>query len=268
MREKTEASNKGINVMTNYVNCFLDSARGIYIPQNFAESIDLKDWTGIKKSDFDILLAGPEAESYWDAWQSVLDNAESTCGAVLYQDGDLFLVYRDKGLQDLNDYLESVLEYETRHGDAGDAYAYMVPESVDLQDIQRQLAEETLLQGPGETALDARWTLKFPLNLRGLELDRVIELALACFAMVPGSIWGPYGDAGLVLAGFPVQEIETELPEQFCGLLLDLIGDNGAEAYIREGGRLAYMGTDSCWYACVSVKDLQDAIDAEVFEQA
>jgi hypothetical protein len=247
-----------------YVYLFLDGNRGIYIPQNFAESIDPADWTGIDAGDLDVLKAGPDHESYWDAWQSVLDYAESKDGAVLHQDGDLWVIYRDRAVQDLNAYLESVLEYETRHGDAGDAYAYIVPDSVSLQDVQRQLDAEVLLQGPGETALDAKWSPKFPLDLRGLDLDRVIELALDCFEMVPGSIWGPYGDAGLVLAGFPVQEIETELPEQFCGLLLDLIGDNGTDAYIPEGGRLAYMATDASWYACVSVRDLQDAIDAEV----
>jgi hypothetical protein len=251
-----------------YVECFLDSARGIYIPQNFAEVIDAADWTGIDGGDLDVLKSGPDHESYWDAWQSVLDHAEAKDGATLHQDGDLFLVYRDKALVDLNEYLESVLEYETKHGDAGDAYAHMVPESVDLQDIQRQLAEEVLLQGPGETALDAKWSPKFPLDLRGLDLDRVIVLALDCFEMVPGSIWGPYGDAGLVLAGFPVQEIETEVPDTFDGLVIDLIGDNGSDAYIPEGGRLAYMSTDAAWFACVSVKDLQDAIDAEVLADA
>jgi hypothetical protein len=246
-----------------YCHLFLDGNRGIYIPQNFAESIDIADWTGIDAGDLDVLKAGPDQESYWDAWQSVLDYAESKDGAVLHQDGDLWLIYRDRAVQNLNAYLESVLDYEIRHGDAGDAYAHMVPESVNLQDVQRQMEEEVLLQGPGQTALNAKWSPKFPLDLRGLDLDRVVTLALDCFKMVPGSIWGPYGDAGIVLAGFPVQEIETEIPDTFMDVL-DHIGDNGSDAYIPEGGRLAYMATDAVWYACVSVRDLQDAIDAEV----
>ena len=250
--------------MTNYCNCFLDSARGIYIPQNFAESISLDEWTGIDKSDFDILLAGPDHEDYWEAWTQVLDNAESNCGATLWQDGDLFLVYRDKALADLNEYLESIVEYETRHG--GENYAYMVTEcNPDLQDIARQLEEETLLQGPNETALDAEWSKKLDLNLRGLDVETVANLALECFDMVSGSIWGPYED-GLVIAAYPVQEIETELPEQFDGIILDLIGDNGSDAYIPEGGRLAYMATDSVWYAVASVEKLQAEIDSLVLK--
>lgn len=243
-----------------YSELFLDSNRGVYIPQHFAELIDVQDWTGIDAEDLDVLRAGPDAEEYWDAWTSVLDNAETRDGRVLHQDGDLWLVARDRAIEDLNKYFEDVHEYETRHGDAGDAYSYLV-EDVDAEDVKRQI-DATKLQ----------WdeTLKFyidvpalDLDVRGLDLDRVIRLALDVFQMVPGSIWGPFED-GLVLAGFPVREIETEIPQEFDGIVLDLIGDNGTDAYIRDGGRLAYIATDSVWYAVASVKDLQDAIDAVV----
>jgi hypothetical protein len=253
--------------MTKHCNCFLDSARGIYIPRDFAESISLNDWTGIDKADFEILLSGPDHEDYWEAWTQVLDNAESNCGATLYQDGDLFLVYREKALADLNGYLESVVEYETRHCDAGENYAYLVTESnPDLQDIARQLAEEKLLQGPTETALDAAWTKKLDLNLRGLDVETVANLALECFEMVSGNIWGPCED-GLVIAAYPVQEIETEIPNMFDGLVLDLIGDNGSDAYIPDGGRLAYIATDAVWYAVANVEKLQAEIDSYVAER-
>ena len=248
-----------------YSECFLDSARGIYIPQNFAELIDVQDWTGIDAEDVQVLRSGPDHESYWDVWQDVLDYAETRDGRVLYQDGDLWLVARDRAIEDLNAYFEQVHEYETRHGDAGDAYSYLV-EDVDAEDVKRQLAEEVLRQAPGESALDAKWSPKLDLDLRGLDLEDVIRLALDVFQMVPGSIWGPFED-GLVLAGFPVQEIETEVPQEFDGIVLDFIGDNGTEAYIPDGGRLAYIATDSVWYAVASVKDLQDAIDAEVLAE-
>ena len=246
-----------------YSELFLDSNRGIYIPKSFAELIDPKDWSGFDVQDLDVLRAGPDHESYWDTWQDVLDYAETRDGRVLHQDGDLWLVARDKAIEDLNKYFEDVHEYETRHGDAGDAYAYCV-QDVDAEDVKRQI-DATKLQ----------WdeTLKFyidvpalDLDVRGLDLDRVIELALDVFQMVPGHIFGPEAD-GLVLAGFPVQEIETEVPQEFDGLVLDLIGDNGTDAYIRDGGRLAYIATDSVWYAVASVKDLQDAIDAEVLAE-
>lgn len=249
-----------------YSDLFLDSARGIYIPRDFADAIDIADWTGINPEDLEVLRAGPDAEDYWDAWQSVLDYAETKDGRVLYQDGDLFLVARDKAIEDLNAYFADVLEYETRHGDAGDAYAGLV-EDVDVQDVQRQLEDEVLFQGPGQTALDATWIPKLDLDLRGLDLEDVIRLALDVFQMVPGSIWGPFED-GLVLASFPVQEIETEVPDAFDGIVLDFVGDNGTDAYIPDGGRLAYMTTDAVWYAVANVKDLQDAIDSEVLADA
>ena len=251
-----------------YSELFLDGNRGVYIPQDFAEAIDVKDWTGIEAEDLDVLRAGPDHESYWDAWQDVLDHAETRDGRVLHQDGDLWLVARDKAIEDLNAYFEQVLEYETRHGDAGDAYSYLV-EDVDAEDVKRQLADEKLTRvadGTGD-AIGHKWVKKLDLDLKGLDVEDVVRLALEVFEMVPGSMWGPFED-GLVLAGFPVQEIETEVPEDFDGLVLDLIGDNGTDAYIPEGGRLAYIATDAAWYAVASVKDLQDAIDAEVLEDA
>lgn len=248
-----------------YSEIFFDANRGVYIPQDFAKAIDPDDWTGIKMEDLDVLRAGPDHESYWDAWTSVLDYAETKDGRVLHQDGDLWIVARDKAIEDLNKYFEDVHEYETRHGDAGDAYAVCV-EDVDLQDVQRQLEEEVLFQGAGQTALDATWTRKLDLDLKGLDVEEVARLALGVFQMVPGSIWGPFED-GLILDAFAVQEIETEVPEDFDGIVLDLIGDHGTDAYIT-GTRRAYIATDAVWYAVASVKDLQDAIDAEVKSDA
>lgn len=249
-----------------YTTLFLDSARGVYIPQNFAESISLEDWTGIKPEDLETLKEGPDAEFYWDVWTSVLDCAESKDGYVLHQDGDLWLVKRDAATEDLNAYFAEVLEYETRHGDAGDGYSHLV-EDVDAEDVKRQLAEESMIKAEDGTgdSLDYKWIKKLDLDLRGLEIERVIELALECFEMVPGSIWGPFED-GLVLASFAVQEIETDIPESFDGIVLDLIRES-TDAYITGTDR-AYISTDAVWYAAASVKDLQDAINAEVEVEA
>jgi hypothetical protein len=77
------------------IHCIMDSAHGIYIPQNFAEEYltDLRQWSGVSKDDRATLLVGPDHESYWDAWCNVLDNAEhKTTGSTLYQDGDLFII--------------------------------------------------------------------------------------------------------------------------------------------------------------------------------
>ena len=250
-----------------YTTLFLDSNRGVYIPQHFAEAIDVKDWTGIKAEDLDVLRAGPDAEFYWEAWQDVLDHAETLDGRVLHQDGDLWLVARDKAIEDLNAYFADMLEYQTRHGDAGDAYAHLV-EDVDLQDVQRQLEDETMVKaedGDGDS-LGYKWIKKLDLDLRGLDLEDVARLALDVFRMESGSIYGPFAD-GLVLDAFAVQEIEIEIPEDFDGIVLDFIGDNATDAYMTGTGR-AYIATDATWYAVASVKDLQDAIDAEVLEDA
>ena len=249
-----------------YSDLFLDSARGIYIPRDFADAIDIADWTGINPEDLEVLRAGPDAEDYWDAWQSVLDYAETKDGRVLHQDGDLWLVARDKAIEDLNAYFADVLEYETTHRDAGDNYAGLV-EDVDVQDVQRQLEDETMVKAEDGTgdSLGYTWVKKLDLDLKGLDVEDVARLALEVFGMVRGSIWGPFED-GLVLASFAVQEIETEVPEAFDGIVLDLIRES-TDAYITGTDR-AYIATDAVWYAVASVKDLQDAIDAEVLAKA
>lgn len=75
---------------------FLDSNRGIYIPQAFMEMIDEKYLSNVSEEDKVILLQGPKNEFYWDTWVTVLDNAiindpeKGEC--VLHQDGDLWIV--------------------------------------------------------------------------------------------------------------------------------------------------------------------------------
>lgn len=79
--------------MNNSVVCLLNSSRGQYIPQNFAELFDMKEW-GISEEDASILLSGPDHEWYWEAWENVLDNAEFTDANgnkyKLHQNGDLW----------------------------------------------------------------------------------------------------------------------------------------------------------------------------------
>lgn len=243
--------------MSNYITHFLDSARGVYIPRDFAEIIDPQDWTGIDPQDLQTLKSGPDSEFYWDAWQSVLDYAESKDGWTLHQDGDLWLVQFDKAVSDFNDYCEDMLEYETRHGDAGDAYAHCVQE-VDSEDVNRQLEAEAMIKDEvNGDSLGYAWAKRLPLNLRGLSLDEVSNIALQCFGMVPGSVYGPYED-GLVLDAFAVQEIEIEIPSEFLEVI-ELI-ESAVDAYVTGTGR-AYVATDAVWYAIASVQDLQAGIN-------
>jgi hypothetical protein len=80
---------------------YADSARGVYIPQYFAESIKRECVTGIDLADLDQLAQGPDScEWYWDIWNDVESRAlvtDTESGTVyrLYQDGDLWLVPAD-----------------------------------------------------------------------------------------------------------------------------------------------------------------------------
>ena len=103
----SEASNIASNVLDlefdnmddyeiNLSNATLmvDSRQGVYAPQIMAEIIrDNRDsFTGINDLDLSCVLAGPDAEGYWDAWHNIESNAVHESGATLYQDGDIWLV--------------------------------------------------------------------------------------------------------------------------------------------------------------------------------
>ena len=67
----------------------LSDARGIYIPRDF---MDFENWQGITEWQREQLQA-PDNEFYWDAWESVLNNATYKDGKYTYhlmQDGNLW----------------------------------------------------------------------------------------------------------------------------------------------------------------------------------
>jgi len=77
---------------------FADGARGIYIPQYFAESIERDLVKGVSDEDWEILEAGPDHEFYWEAWDDVERSAEVVLDGHTYTltygegGGDLFLI--------------------------------------------------------------------------------------------------------------------------------------------------------------------------------
>ena len=80
------------------INLLLDSARGQYIPRDFIQGFDLNKFSGI--SDWTIeQCQNPDNEAYWEAWESILNNAEykHSDGRIftLHQDGDLWLICYD-----------------------------------------------------------------------------------------------------------------------------------------------------------------------------
>lgn len=85
------------------IELLLDSNRGVYIPQNFAQDFDISAF-GFTENDPDILCLrdGPNEENewYWEAWHSVLDKAIHTAknGDIytLHHDGDLFAICYEK----------------------------------------------------------------------------------------------------------------------------------------------------------------------------
>lgn len=80
---------------------FSDSARGVYIPQHFAESVKRECVSGVDSADLDTLANGPDScEFYWDIWHDVEQSAivtdpDTGIAYTLYQDGDLWLVPGD-----------------------------------------------------------------------------------------------------------------------------------------------------------------------------
>lgn len=89
---------------------WLNDARGVYLPQDFAGSFAnrAKSVTGVDDKTWTILDAGPEHEQYWEAWEDVCNNAVITnddgVEYFIHQDGDCWLV--PKGME-WNDHEES-----------------------------------------------------------------------------------------------------------------------------------------------------------------
>lgn len=95
--------------MTTYINCYSDSARGIYIPQHFAESIIRECLSGVTNDDLAILESGPDTDLYWEVWDDVLSDAELTDSQgntwTLWQDGDLWLIRTDTPHDQLTEFM-------------------------------------------------------------------------------------------------------------------------------------------------------------------
>lgn len=83
----------------------LSDNRGVFIPQHFAEGFRFAGIDGLTEADKNVILGvdpsdvetcrlGTDAEWYWEAWDSILNNAhwldEEGNKFFLYQDGDLW----------------------------------------------------------------------------------------------------------------------------------------------------------------------------------
>jgi len=75
---------------------FLDSNRGMYIPRDFALTVNRECLSGVTEYELAVLEQGPDHDLYWDVWNDVECNAVlyAATGDVtfrLYQDGELWL---------------------------------------------------------------------------------------------------------------------------------------------------------------------------------
>ena len=89
---------------------WLNDARGIYIPRDFANSFAdrAKHVQNVSDEDWTILEAGPYHEWYWEAWVNVCDNAIVTDNDGvrfrIHQDGDCWLIPEGMEWSEENDF--------------------------------------------------------------------------------------------------------------------------------------------------------------------
>jgi hypothetical protein len=175
---------------------------------------------------------------------------------------------KQNAIDAIDAYCAAQLDYAESHDDAGDAYAFMIAESwceTDEYHLTRNLIGPTVQDLSKGYSEDGRYVPAWTVDSMGLEPDILSDIAIDLFVMQRGSIYGPYTD-GIVLGGFPVQEIEIELDELgIDGVTFDLIRES-CDAYINDSG-LAYMSTDAVWFAVVCPVAFQAAI-ADYVEEA
>lgn len=174
----------------------------------------------------------------------------------------------DQAIESINELCESQLEYETRHGDAGNNYAHMPAENwteQDTQDFIEQLRRENFdsaeyVQGLGWVNYKPQWqVLGIDPRWQTISPNLLAHMALESYAMSAGSMYGCFED-GITLAEYAVQEIEIDL--ECLGLdamTLDLVRES-CDAYISGCDR-AYVTTDACWFAVVDIEALNIEIE-------
>ncbi len=168
----------------------------------------------------------------------------------------------------INGLCESMLEYETRHGDAGDNYAHMVAEGWTDQktrDFIEQMNREKFesseyVQGSGWINYKPQWQLLgIDPRWKEIEPDVMADYALESFDMAAGSIWGCFED-GITLDAYAVQEIEIELDHlDIDHDVMDSVRES-CDAYISGCDR-AYVATDAVWFALLDVESLNCHIE-------
>lgn len=81
------------------MDCIIDGAYGVYVPQVFAERFGDK----IPNDAREVLEKGPDSQEYWETWDDVLRSVTLRIGneeLILHQgeSGDLFIMGIDEPL--------------------------------------------------------------------------------------------------------------------------------------------------------------------------
>jgi hypothetical protein len=167
---------------------------------------------------------------------------------------------KQNAINAINSLCESMLEYETRHHDAGDNYSFMVAESWHEQKtldmvqsfkeekrdcrVKEHFAADSYKHQWQLLGIDKRW--------QDIEPEILADMALDSFYMTAGSIYGPFDNDVIVLDSFPIGEIEVCLDQlDIDYLTIDLVRES-CDAYIT-GTDSAYISTDSVWYAVLDI---------------
>ena len=79
------------------IECIVDSHHGVFVPMVFAQTVSRALLSGVSGETLDYLAKKEslEDDGFWDAWDSVLNNARITHNGKIYhlhQDGDLFII--------------------------------------------------------------------------------------------------------------------------------------------------------------------------------
>ena len=101
---------------------YFDSARGVYIPKEFAETIPWNMLEGVKEADLETLLEGPvnNNEWYWDVWDHILNTAvvvksDGTKYRLVQEEGDLWLEETEQSMGFSLELFFEELEYVLYH---------------------------------------------------------------------------------------------------------------------------------------------------------
>ena len=157
--------------------------------------------------------------------------------------------------QILRQAIDSQVEYEESHGDAGDAYMHMLDkwgwEHGNCEEKIREYIEEH--------------------NLPEVDMEELREEVVGYYLAEarPGSVYGMYGkEKGVELNAWSVGEVEVQFCTPDLARVLDCTEEQAVEFWQQAkddrqfciSGDCAYESTDAVWFAFLPHETLVDAI--------